>query len=574
MRGKILAFAFFVVFISLIGRLFYWQVIRAKELSDQARKQYQIGYSVSAPRGNILASDGSWYAGRGDGWLVYAALPEIDKSINEIADSLSPFFVDINIEEDASGRKEKVLEEANKIKSLLAKEEVVWVPLKHKISLETKEQIEALAYGGVGFEKEDIRLYPEASSAAQLLGFVGKNEEGQDQGYFGLEGHYDLILSGKPGFISRDSDALGIPISVGDTNEVLPVEGVDILTHLDKAVQMIIEEALIDGIEKYGAKAGSVVVMNPKNGGILAMSSYPSYDPLEYYKYGDKYFKNPVVSDSFEPGSVFKVLIMAAALDADAVEADTKCDICTGPLKIDKYSIGTWDGQYYPDSTMKDVIVHSDNVGMTFVGERLGEDRLYDYLSSFGIGELSGIDLQGEMTPKLREKGKWGIVDVATASFGQGVAITPIQLVKAVSAIANDGVLLTPQVADKLVGENWEEDITPENGKRVISADAASDITSMMVEAARSGEAKWTHVGGFNVAGKTGTAQIPISGHYDENKTIASFIGFAPADDPKYLMLVTLREPTSSPWSSETAAPLWYTIAKDLFLYYGIQPTE
>ena len=221
---------------------------------------------------------------------------------------------------------------------------------------------------------------------------------------------------------------------------------------------------------------------------------------------------------------------------------------------------------------MVDVIVHSDNVGMSFVGQKLGADALYDYLDAFGIGKVTGIDLQGEGAPKLRDRGTWNVVDLAVASFGQGIAVTPIQMVKAVGAIANGGVMYTPQVVDKLEGVGWEEDVKPEEGTRVISKKAADEITSMMVLAASSGEAKWTHLRGFKVAGKTGTAQIPISGHYDQESTIASFVGFAPANDPKFLMLVTLREPVSSPWASETAAPLWYQIAKDLFIYFGIQP--
>jgi cell division protein FtsI/penicillin-binding protein 2 len=302
------------------------------------------------------------------------------------------------------------------------------------------------------------------------------------------------------------------------------------------------------------------------------MSSYPSYDPDQYWKFGDEFFKNPAVSDSFEPGSVFKILVMAAALDAEAVEADTICDICSGPVKVDKYTIETWNRQYNPNSSMTDIIVHSDNVGMTFISSRLGADKLYEYLDKFGIGKLTGIDLQGEATPALREKGTWGIVDLATASFGQGVAITPIQMIKASAIIANGGRVVTPHVVSQLKKDGWEEERSPGLGEKVLSDSAVDAIKAMMVEAAKNGEAKWTYQRGFSVAGKTGTAQIPISGHYDDEKTIASFVGFSPANNPKFIMLITLKEPTSSPWASETAAPLWYSVARDLFPYFGIQP--
>ncbi|MGB6838888.1 MAG: penicillin-binding protein 2, partial [Microgenomates group bacterium] len=517
MRLKLVAAFFLIIFVALSIRLFFWQIMRGKDLSSQAREQYQAGKNIVAPRGNILVKDGTWLVAKGEAWLVYASLPDVKSDSRIIADKLAPFFV-----EDLEDR-EELLREVDRIISLLTRKETVWVPLKHKVSNEIKKNIEALAIDGIGFEKEEIRVYPEASSAAHLLGFVGKNLEGEDVGYFGLEGYYNSPLSGKHGFLTRERDARGLPIVIGDSTEVAAIAGVDLLTHIDKTVQFILDEKLLEGIEKYGAIGGTAIVMDPRDGAILGMSSYPSYDPERYSEFGDEYFRNPAVSDSFEPGSIFKILVMAAGLDSEAVEPDTKCEICDGPLKVDKYFIKTWDDKYYPDQTMLDVIVYSNNVGMAYVGQKLGADTLYDYLDAFGIGESTGIDLQGEISPKLREKGSWNIVDLATTSFGQGVVVTPIQMLRAVAAIANDGILATPQVVDRILGESWGEDIEPEIGERVVTKETANEITAMMVEAAKNGEAKWTHLRGFNVAGKTGTAQIPIAGHYDEEKTIASF---------------------------------------------------
>ncbi len=565
-RLKIVTLVFLTAFLALSVKLFFWQIIKSKDLASAARAQYQSGKLLSAPRGNILAKDGTWLAARGEAFRVYAEIPHLTDSPKKIAEALAPFFI-----EDPTDRA-SLLVEIDRLEGLLSKKEVVWIGLKQKVSTAVKKNIEALKIEGIGFEIQEDRVYPEASTAAHLLGFVGKNEEGGDLGYFGLEGHYNLSLSGKPGFEALEKDAVGVPILLGDSSEITAIGGVDLLTHIDKTVQRSLEKRLLEGINKYGASGGTGIVMNPKTGAILAMSSYPAYDPKTYYDFGDSFFKNPAVSDSFEPGSVFKVLIMAAALDAKVVEPDTKCDICAGPLKVDKYTIETWNKEYRPDSTMVDVIVHSDNVGMAFVGARLGADTLYDYLDRFGIGSLTGIDLQGEASPPLRERGTWNIVDLSTTSFGQGVVVTPIQMIKAVSAIANGGRVVRPQVVDKLLGESWEEDIKPEIGERVISEETAKEITAMMVLAAKEGEAKWTHLKGFSVAGKTGTAQIPIAGHYDEEKTIASFIGFAPSVNPKFIMLVTLREPQTSPWASETAAPLWYSIARELFPYFSIQP--
>lgn len=564
-RVSLLYIFFVLLFLGVIGRLFYWQIVRSSELSAYAKSQYQDKKVVSAKRGSIYANDNTWLATNGESWNLYIDKTKIDLKYDELLNKIIPHFNDQKNEEDS-------LSEFVRIKDLISKESLVWVPVKKKIDVAKKKELEALGIKGLAFEEEDMRSYPEASAAAQLLGFVGKNKEGEDQGYFGLEGFYNLPLSGKAGFREREKDARGIPIYVGSGRDVPAVKGVDLITSIDKTIQLVIEKKLKDGIEKYGAKGGVAVVMNPYNGRILGMASYPSYDPRSYSSYSDELFRNPAVSDAFEPGSVFKVVVMASGIDAGVVTPDTKCDICLEPFKVDKYVIRTWDNKYRPDSTMTDVIVHSDNVGMTFVAQKLGSDKLYDYLHKFGIGDLSGIDLQGEANPGLRKRGTWNIVDLATAGFGQGVAVTPIQMLRATAVIANGGKLVTPQVVAKIVGEDWQVDIPPEVKKGVISEESAKKVTNMMVEAAKSGEAKWTSLTGFRVAGKTGTAQIPIEGHYDDKRTIGSFVGFAPADKPKFIMLVTLREPTSSPWASETAAPLWFSIARELFPYLGIQP--
>ncbi|MBI4153396.1 penicillin-binding protein 2, partial [Candidatus Woesebacteria bacterium] len=473
-RLKIVTLFLLMAFLALAAKLFFWQIIKSKDLSAQARSQYQSGKLLSAPRGNILAKDGTWLAARGEAFRVYAELPHLTHSPKKIAEALAPFFAP-----DPNDR-QSLLTEIDRLEELLSKKEVVWVVLKQKVSSAVKKNIEALDIEGIGFEIQEDRVYPEGSAAAHLLGFVGKNEEGGDVGYFGLEGYYNLSLSGKAGFEALEKDAMGVPILLGDSSEITAIGGVDLLTHIDRTVQRSLEKRLLEGIKKYGAAGGDAIVMNPKTGAILAMSSYPSYDPETYYNFGDSFFKNPAVSDSFEPGSVFKILVMAAALDSKVVEPDTKCDICGGPLRVDKYTIETWNRQYRPGSSVVDIIVHSDNVGMAFVGTRLGADKLYDYLHRFGIGQLSGIDLQGEASPRLRERGTWNNVDLSTASFGQGIAVTPIQLIKAVSAIANAGRTVKPQVVDKLLGESWEEDIKPEIGERVISEETAEEVTAMM----------------------------------------------------------------------------------------------
>jgi len=566
LKIKILSAFFILLFAVLLARLFFWQVINGRKLSNEARSQYNSSQVVAVSRGNILAADGSYWVIRTQAWLIWANPRQLEKTPSEIANQLAPFFVE-NVND-----RQALLQETGRLQNLLGKTGVAWVALEQKVGDDIKKNIEALKIQGIGFDMQEASYYPEASAAAQVLGFVGKEDKGMDVGYFGLEGYYDLPLSGKPGFVGGQKDALGAPILLGGTTQVSAIPGVDLQTNIDKRIQTLVEDELSKGIEKYGASGGSVTVMDPTTGRVLAMASLPSFDPEKYSQYNDSLFKNPVISDSFEPGSILKVVIMAAGLDANVIQPDTKCDICSGPLRVDKYLIKTWNDKYHPDISMTDVIVNSDNVGMSFVGQKLGSDALYDYLHKFGIGVKTGIDLQGETAPKLREKGTWNIVDLATASFGQGVAVTGIEMIRAVAAIANGGYLVTPRVVDSTQGNGWKEAVKSEPPVRIITQQAAEEITQMMVDAAENGEAKWCRIPGFNVAGKTGTAQIPVAGHYDATNTNHSFIGFAPADQPKFVMLVTLKSPTSSPWAAETAAPLWYSIAKDLFPYLGIQP--
>lgn len=561
----------------LILRLGYWQIVKSGELAKIARSQHLTSEQFIAPRGSILANDLSPLVTSKIAWQMFAEPIKINRDKSEIARLLTEVLAEEKIIKDASQEAKLIstLNEEERIKKLLNSGKK-WILLQEGISDKGKEAIEKFKMEGIGFNKQDARFYPEGTMSAHLLGFLGK-DEGGERGYFGLEGFYDVTLSGKGGIRKSERDVRGNPIPFGAFSEILPTPGLDVVTSLDRTVQYIIEKHLARGIEKYGAKSGSVVVMRPQ-GEILAMASLPNYDPANYRETDENLFKNSVVADSFEPGSVFKVLVMAAALDSQIIEPDTKCDSCSGQVRIDKYSIHTWDDKYYPDTTMTEVIVHSDNVGMVFVGGKLGQEKMWEYLDRFGIGRLTGIDLEEEASPILRERGKWGLVDVATASFGQGVAITPIQLVRAVAAIANKGILPVPQIGQKLKSSSWEQELKVKEEGRVIREEAAREITEMMMAAVKSGEAKWAAPRGFKIAGKTGTAQIPIAGHYDPEKTIASFIGFAPAlgeaEGPQFVMLVSLREPTSSPFGSETAAPLWFSIAKDLFPYFGISPSE
>ena len=403
--------------------------------------------------------------------------------------------------------------------------------------------------------------------SAQVTGFVGRDDVGKPLGYFGLEGYYDRELSGRSRIEKQEKDAGGNPLLIGDFQLMRGRSGRTLKLHLQRGTQYLVQEELKKGIERYGASAGEVNIMDPKTGGILAMTSWPTYDPAKFHLYDTSLYKNPAVANSYEPGSTFKVLVMAAAFNEGVVSEEDTCDICADAYPIGKYHIKTWNNEYKADASPEDIIVHSDNVGMVWAQQKLGGEKMLEYLKKFGIGQKTGIDMQEEVTPSLRTK--WGDIDYATSSFGQGIAVTSIQMLSAVGALANGGVLMEPHLVSSVIGES-EVPVPPKSRGQVISPETATRITTLMVKAVEEGEAKWAAPKGYVVAGKTGTAQIAVEGHYDAEKTIASFVGFAPAYNPRFVMLVKLSEPQSSQWASETAAPLWFGIAQKLLLHYNI----
>jgi stage V sporulation protein D (sporulation-specific penicillin-binding protein) len=578
-----LAILFFVFFIVVLARLFYWQVLASEKLTKLAKNQYLSQKEILPSRGEIFAVDNFPLVTNKKAYLLYSSLPHLEEPLDKLAASLAPFLIneeEIKATVSASGkkktkeevRKEEIATKKEFLSERLNSQDLNWVILQHTISEEAKEKIENLNFKGLGFEDEPRRFYPEASMAAHLLGFVGKNEVGSDTGYFGLEGFYDIELKGRGGLVMQETDTVDDPILIGSFSNEEKKDGQSLVLHLDRSVQLIVEEKLRKAVEKYKAKSGSVVMMDAKTGGIIALAVYPSFDPREYFEFDKYLFRNSLISDAYEPGSTFKIFVMAAALDQEVLKPETKCDICQGPLKIDKYEIKTWDEKYHPDSTMTEVIQNSDNLGMVFVSRKLGLDNLWQALKDFGFGEETRIDLEGEIPCFLKAKEKWNEVDSAVAAFGQGIAVSGIQMVRACGALANEGKLMEPHVVKEIISGEKRIQIKPKIVRQVIKPKTAKLITEIMVQAVEKGETKYLKLPGYKVAGKTGTAQIPVAGHYDKEKTIASFIGFAPADKPRFVMLVKLREPEASPWGSETAAPLFFSIAKEILVYYGIQP--
>ncbi|MEK9178159.1 MAG: penicillin-binding protein 2, partial [Patescibacteria group bacterium] len=342
---------------------------------------------------------------------------------------------------------------------------------------------------------------------------------------------------------------------------------------IDRPVQYLVERRLKDAVERYGARRGMIGIMDPKTGEIISLAVYPTFDPKKYFEYSEDLYKNPFISNTYEPGSTFKPIVMSSALNERIVTPQTRCPVCTGPVSVGGYSLHTWNDKYYPNSTMTEVIQHSDNTGMTFVAQSLGLEKMLSYLDKFGIGKLSGVDLQGEVSPNIKTGDQWYAVDLATAGFGQGISITPIELLTAFSAIANNGSMMEPHVVKAVVENGKEIKIKPKVLGKPISKTSAKVMTEMLVNAVNKGEASYARLKDYRIAGKTGTASIPVAGKYDPSKTIASFMGFAPSDDPKFLMLVIFDQPTNAIYGAETAAPVFFNIARDLISYYKIPPS-
>ena len=554
-RIRLLVFFFVACFLAIIGKLFYWQIINREYLLALADNQHNVSLGIPASRGKIFSSDNFPLVLNQKSYILFIDPQELKISPNDLVQKIKSIIKKEQFDLEAIANK-------NLRRLVLAK----------NLDSGVKEELEKLKIEGLDFEEKEKRFYPESSMSAHLLGFVGEDEKGEGKGYFGLEGYYNNEIEGKHGGRSFEQDALGRPVPLSEESVEKPIPGRSLVLNLDRPLQFLAEKRLQEGIKKYSASSGLVVIMDPKTGGILSMASFPTYDQSAYYLYDSELYRNPVISSSFEPGSIFKVFVMAAGIDSGKIKVDDICDACGGPKKIGEYTIKTWNEKYYPNSSMTDVIIHSDNVGMVYAGQKLGFEKLYDYLKNFGFGQRTGIDLQGEITPELRNRNDWREIDLATASFGQGIAATPIQILAAVSAIANKGELYQPQVVNKIFEDPHVVEIKPIKKGRPISAKTAGIITEMMIQAVEKGEAKWARPQGWRIAGKTGTAQIPIAGHYDPEKTVASFIGFAPADNPDFVMLVALREPKTSPWGSETAAPLWFEIAKDIFKLWRIPP--
>lgn len=548
-------------------------------MAAEAESQHFYTLVIPAKRGEILFSDKTPLVSNKSAYLLYANLEKLTKSKAQISKALSA-ILHTQIPLVASPGAEITSEEKEletKILDRLNFKNVIWVNLAHFVTRDSREKITALKFAGLDYAAEDARDYPEGSMAAHLTGFVGANRVGDPKGYFGLEGNYERELSGMPGIVRIEKDAFGRPIAIGSEERLEKKDGSTLLTTLDRAVQLFTEKNLDQGIKDWKASGGSAIVMDPRTGAIIAFANFPKYDPANFPYYASKLYKNPGVADLFEPGSIFKPLVMSAAINENKVTPETRCDNCAGPRYVGGYYIHTFNNHYQPNLTMTETLINSDNTGMTFVGEKLGFTNLMVYVKNYGFGAKTGVDLEEEEGGDLRKKEDFYEIDKATLTFGQGIAVNALQMARAFSALANGGNLVTPHIVDKIQTGDKIIPLAFPKGKRVISPSTAQTIREMMVQVCDQSPTHFprdrTHgLDGFRISCKSGTAQIALGGTYKEKGTIASVIGFFPADHPKYLVYVKLNEPEVRPWGSDTAGPIFFAIVRDLINHYGIPP--
>ena len=549
----------------LLARLFTLQVMAHGFYETLAQGQHAISQKLIPERGSIFVQDR--YSGdqlfplatNREAYLAYAVPKQIEKP-DETAKALAP-LLEVELEE---------------ILPRLSKRDDLYEPLKHDVSEKVKIATEALNLPGIEFASESWRYYPEGSLASHLLGFVGFVGDDR-QGQYGLEGKFNSELAGQAGWLRAEQDAGGRWITVGDRLLEEAQDGDDLILTIDRTVEYTACIKLSAAVQKHGADSGSIVIMDPKTGAVIALCGYPDFDPNKYNEVTDlDRFINPVTYEMYEPGSVFKPITMAAALDLGQVTPSTTY-VDEGSFEVAGYTIKNSDGKAHGEQTMTKVLEESLNTGAIFAEQQIGNEAFYNYIKQFGFGEVTGIELDAEAPGNLGELGSGKDVFAATASFGQGITVTPIQLLTAYAAIANGGRLVKPYLIQEIIKpNNFRVKTETQTVRNVINPKTATTLTAMLVNVVKNGHGKRAGVPGYYIAGKTGTAQIPKTDGrgYDPNRTIGSFAGFGPVDDPKFVMLVKIDVPRDVQFAESTAAPLFGDIAKFLLNYYEVPPSE
>ncbi|NLE45032.1 MAG: penicillin-binding protein 2 [Chloroflexi bacterium] len=542
----------------IVVQLFQVQVVNHKTYADQGRKnRTQVIRLPDPPRGVIRDRNGTVLAGNGVTYSIEASPSVLTGTIRSTAVmSLSELL------HVPAARVEQILER-----------NPAWVVVERSVSRELAEQAVALGIWGVDVRSSWVRDYPQGSLGSHLLGFCNL-----ERGFYGVEGFYNEEL--RPEIVTETMvvDSYREQVPWAAVPVTLPHRGSDLVLSVDLTVQAIVEAELAYSLAEYEADSGTIIVMDPRTFEVLAMASSPNYDPGRYpayYSQSPLPFSDPAVSQQYEPGSVFKILTVAAALDAGIATPDTTYTD-QGWIEVGGQVIQNATREAYGEQTVTDLLVKSLNVGSAWLSTQMAPDTFYRYVQAFGIGRPTGIDVAGEVGGQLWLPGDlehYHDSNLGTNSFGQGLAVTPIQMAVAAATVANDGVRLRPRVVSQVIAADGTVSLSQSVMEaQPISSETARIVTNMMVRVIEDGVPQ-ARVPGYRFAGKTGTAQVYVPGGYDRDATIASFVGFGPVPDPRMVILVKLDNPKTSPWGSQTAARSFQRLATRLCVVLNIPPS-
>ncbi len=548
------AAVFSLLALGICSRLVFLQVVRHEHYAELAHDEQAASTTTFARRGSILDRNGNVLATSVDTW-------DLSVSSRAWSDPLEAA--------EASERLALLLgEDAASLRDRVLNGETVDILIGRDLPYEVGAQILDEHIVGTVLHPNTDRVNPEGNLAYSMLGFIGAD----NTGLAGLEEHYDSALQGKPGKVIFERDTTGDPIPYGHYIASDPVPGTDLVLTIDRSLQQIADRALAKGMEEHRAKGGSIIIVDPHTMEILALATSPSlqYD-MELTQENLELLRNRAVTDLYEPGSVMKVVTAAAAIDAGVVTPNTYYHD-SGQTVLYDTTIKNWDDRSYGDQSMTGVLVNSINTGAIYMQQKLGQDRFVQYIDAFGFGQPSGIDLSGEATGIMRrpEDEGWTVIDLATQSFGQAISVTPIQMVAAIAATINGGELLTPHMVRSFIGaDGTRQDVAPAVRSRPISADTSAKVRKMLGEVIYPGHPAEPNL--YKAGGKSGTANVPVPTGYNDVQ-IASFVGFAPLDDPEILILVKLDENADLKTGAAAAGPIFAELVDEVLTYMNVEP--
>lgn len=539
-------------------RLGYWQMVRHADLNRLAVNLRERTLTEYAKRGDILTSDGVLLATDIFSYEV-AAHPALIKNPKEQAQLLAPI---LNL--PASELAQKLSDQT---------QSTVMLTLNAPVS--AGKELTALRnagkIGAIDFVAKPNRRYPGGSLAAHLVGFTSASREGA----YGVEQYFDEVLRGRDGQIRAEADALGDETLPFDLPQGSPAQnGSSLVLTINSALQNIVERELARGIQEFGARSGQILILEPQTGKILALASYPAPDLNAFATTKIDSYADPAVSLPYEPGSVFKVITLAAGLDSGKISRGIVLND-PGSVIIGGRTIYNSDRRGNGNVDLVTAMAKSLNVIAAKVALATGPKTFYQYLHDFGFGSLSNVELAGEIPGTVKNPGDgiWYESDLGTNSFGQGIAATPLQMANALAAIANGGSLMRPYIVDRIIhADGSVEQRSPHIIRRVLKAETTAQVTDILSRSISTESTNKANLPGYSIAGKTGTAQIPVPGGYDPKWTIASFGGYFPTDNPQYVILVKIDRPQKSPWGSQVASPIFANVARQIAQLTGLPP--